>query len=87
MDLKEVLDVLLPGDKQTGDIRTDLLAAANRVREIRENNTVWGGVILAALQDPRIMGEGRALSERAIERQTGIPRSTIGRWSLPPGSD
>lgn len=86
MDLREALDELLPGG-QTGELRTDLVAAARETWRRRRRNSEVGGTVLAALQDPTIMGEGKALSAREIERQIGIPRSTVGRWSLPPGTD
>lgn len=90
MDLEEALNKLLPGGR-TGDLHADLVAAAREAWDRRRFNSLVGGIILAALQDPEIMGKddkgrSQALSLRDIERETEIPRQTAARWALPPGT-
>ncbi len=80
--LAEALAELLP-HPPTGDLAADCLEAARETWRRRQRNGQVGGVVLAALQDPAVMGD-RTLSLRQIEDATGIPRSTISRWSAPP---
>lgn len=75
---REALDRLVPRDQQTGDLVADLTAAAKEAWRRREQNTVDGGHVIAALyRDTE--------SWRTLAWATGIPVSTARRWSLPPG--
>lgn len=76
MALKDSLDDLL-GDKQTGNRRDDLVAAAKESLRRREHNTRVGAEVISAM-----ISDG--LSYREIETLTGIPRSTAQRWATPP---
>ena len=76
MTTDEALDALL-GEVRTGDMRTDLIAAAREAMDRRERNTQHGGAVIAALVEA-------GLSYREIEQVTGIPRATAQRWALPP---
>lgn len=69
----------LIGDRRTGDLDRDLFEAGRATKAIRERNSLLGGVVLGALQ-------ARGHSLRAIEDETGIPKSNIPRWALPPSS-
>ena len=77
MTVDEALDALL-GEARTGDLRADLIAAAQESMRRREINSQHGGAVLAALHD----SEG--LSWREIEDATDIPRTTAQRWAEPP---
>lgn len=76
MTVDEALDALL-GDRRTGDLQADLIAAAIEAMDRRERNSQHGGAVLAALTET-------GLSYRDIERATGIPRTTAQRWAVPP---
>ncbi len=76
-DLTEALEALLAPDERTGDLATDLVAAAKRSLERRRTNSIHGGRVIAALRE-------LGLSWRDIEQRTGIPRETAMRWSEPP---
>lgn len=77
MTVDEALDALL-GEARTGDLRADLITAAQESMRRREINSQHGGAVLAALHD----SEG--LSWREIEDATDIPRTTAQRWAEPP---
>ena len=85
---REALDRLVPRERQTGDLVTDLIAAAREAWRRRQQNTVDGGHVIAALY--RDTGSWRTLSyltkytdeNGKTER---IPVSTARRWALPPG--
>lgn len=79
MDLDDALRDLLPGGR-SGDLYTDLLAAAAEAWRRRQANTDAGAPVIAALVDPRL----GASSYRQIERLIGIPRATAQRWATPP---
>lgn len=74
---REALDRLVPREQQTGDLRADLIAAAREAMRRREQNTVDGGHVIAALyRDTR--------SWRTLAWVTDIPTSTARRWHVPP---
>ena len=74
---REALDRLVPRERQTGDLRADLISAAREAKRRREQNTVDGGHVIAALyRDTR--------SWRTLAWVTDIPVSTARRWGLPP---
>lgn len=74
---REALDRLVPHERQTGDLRADLIAAAREAKRRREQNTVDGGHVIAALyRDTR--------SWRTLAWATEIPVSTARRWGAPP---
>jgi hypothetical protein len=73
----EALDALL-GERRTGDLRADLIAAAKEAMDRRERNTEHGGAVIAALHDDA------GMSWREIEQATAIPRTTAQRWAEPP---
>lgn len=66
------------GDTVTVD---DLVAGLNASRRLRENNSRWGGMLVAALRAP---GPDR-LSWHQIFVRTGIKRGRALGWSRPPG--
>lgn len=70
---------LVPADRRTGDLVTDLAAAARETMERRRTNTALGAAVLEALRR-------RGYSWRQIDALTGIPWSTARRWHTPPGS-
>ena len=75
---REALDRLVPREQQTGDLVADLIAAAKEAWRRREQNTVDGGAVLAALhRDTK--------SLQTVSYLTKIPKSTIARWSKKPG--
>lgn len=75
---REALDRLLAPEQRTGDLRADLIAAAKEALRRREQNTVDGGHVIAALyRDTQ--------SWRTLAWATGIKVSTARRWSLSPG--
>lgn len=77
MSAEEALDHLL-GSQRSEDRRADLIKAAKEAMRRREQNTLDGGAVIAAL-----VNEG--MTYREIERTTGIPVATAHRWATPPG--
>lgn len=77
MTVEEALSALL-GTRRTGDRRKDLILAAREALARRERNSVYGGVVLAALHDEEDM------TYDEIQRATGINRATAQRWAVPP---
>jgi hypothetical protein len=76
-DERAALDALLPGERQSGDLRSDLAAAIRESWRRREENTRLGAAVIAALyRDAR--------SWRIVEYLTGVPRMTARRWATPP---
>jgi len=76
---REALDRLLPRDRQTGDLVADLIEAAQEAWRRRQQNTIDGGAVLGALhRDTR--------SLQTTSYLTKIPKSTIQRWKLKPGT-
>lgn len=74
---QEALKNLLPPEQRTGDLRADLIAAAQEAWDRRERNTRDGGHVLAALYRD-------AKSWRAVAWATGIKATTARRWAIPP---
>ena len=78
-DERAALDRVVPPKQQAGDVIADLVKAAKEVWRRRQQNTVDGGFLLAALHRD-------AGSWRTIEYVTGIPFSTARRWATLPGA-
>lgn len=76
-DEQRALDDLVPPAEQTGDPRTDLIAAARESFRRRQENSRVGGIVISALHD-------RVSSWRVIEAETDIPRTTAQRWAEQP---
>ncbi|OLM28159.1 hypothetical protein Ae717Ps2_6724 [Pseudonocardia sp. Ae717_Ps2] len=74
---REALDELIPPSQQTGDLRADLITAAQETWRRRGRNSMLGGLVLHALYED-------AQSWRTVEYLTGIPRMTARRWATPP---
>lgn len=77
MSVEEALVNLL-GERRTGDRSADLIAAAKESLRRREQNSMDGGAVIAALRDEL------GMSYRDIERTTGISYVTAHRWATPP---
>jgi hypothetical protein len=74
---REALNELLPSNKQTGKLETDLIEAAKIAMQRRIDNSRYGGRVIKALH--RKIG-----SWRNLEELTGIPHATARRWAAPP---
>lgn len=79
MEVEDALRELLPSG-QTGEERSDLIAAAVEAWRRRHVNTEAGAAVIAALSD-------LGLSYRQIADVTGIPAATAHRWARPPEQD
>jgi len=85
---REALDRLLPRDRQTGDLVADLVAATQEAWRRRQQNTVDGGHVIAALyRDTKSWRTLSYLTKYTDENGEvqRIPVSTARRWSIPPG--
>jgi hypothetical protein len=76
-DERRALDALVPRDQQTGDLATDLAAAAQESMRRRVENSIAGGHAINALY--RTLG-----SWRRLQAATGIPVRTARRWAKLP---
>jgi hypothetical protein len=74
---RKALDELVPPERQSGDVASDLAAAAQEAWKRRQANTELGGAVLAALYRD-------AQSWRTVSYLTGIPTTTARRWAVPP---
>ena len=76
---RAALDRLIAPEQQTGNVTADLIAAAKEAWRRRQQNSIDGGAVLAALHRD-------AASWRALAWATGIPSSTARRWASTPGA-
>lgn len=77
--LMDAMDSLLPADKRTGDLETDLIAAFNECLRRRAENARDGGAIVAAMRQSVTQG-GLGWSWRTFTLKTGQSPRTGGRW-------
>ena len=73
--VEEVLAKL--GVEPTGDAVEDLVAGMKASKALRESNSRWGGILVAAMRSA-------GLSWAQIFRRTGIKRGRALGWSRPP---
>ena len=71
---RKALDHLLPRERQTGDLESDLIAAGKEAKRRREQNTEDGGHVLAALNR---LTDSLAITAYLVK----LPKSTVYNWS------
>ena len=70
---REALDRLLPRDRQTGDLKVDLIAAGQETKRRREQNSIDGGHVFAALHR---LTKSWAIVAFLVD----LPKSTVINW-------
>jgi hypothetical protein len=71
---REALDHLVPRERQTGDLKKDLVAAGEETKRRREQNTEDGGHVFQALYE--LTG-----SWAIVAYLVDLPKSTVYNWS------
>lgn len=79
-DLDAALAELL-GERRTGSLVDDAIAAATEARRREMMAPRLGGAAVAYLRRTVNPRTGRPWSLRDIARATGIPKDTVERWS------
>jgi hypothetical protein len=74
-EIAHVIEVLV--ENPTGNLVEDLYAAGREVMRRRKQNTIDGGIVIAALR-------ARGLSWSVIERHTYISTRSARRWAESP---